>query len=110
MFELTKQSRIYYNMDCKYLMDGYEAFRSWMVEHTGLYVEHYITIQSLASEFMLKGGCCDNVFQTSGVLQQYITRSVVGGRCMTANNKMYQVKQQITSLMPVVYIPQPCIS
>ena len=53
-------------------------------------------IQSLASDFMLKSGWYDNVFQISGVLQQYITRAVVGGRCMTANNKMYHVKQNIS--------------
>ena len=45
---------------------------------------------------MLKSGCCNNVFQISGVLQQYVTRSVVGGRCVTANNKMYHVKKKIT--------------
>ena len=76
-------------------MDGYEVFRSWMLEHTGLEIDHYINIQSLASDVVLKSGCYDNVFQIIGVLQQYITRSVVGGRCMTANNKMYHVKQKM---------------
>ena len=81
-------------MDCKVLMDGYEVFRPWMLEHTGLDIDHCIIIQSLASDCMLKIGCYDNVFQISGVLQQYITRGVVGGRCMTANNKMYQAKKK----------------
>ena len=76
-------------------MDGYEVFRSRMLEDTGLDIDHYITIQPLASELMLKSGCYNNVFQISGVLQQYITRAVVGGRCMTANNKMYHVKKKI---------------
>ena len=95
MFDLIKHSSIYCKMDCKVLMDGYEFFRSWTLEHTGLYIDYYITIQSLASDFMLKSGCYNNVFQISGVLQQYITRAVVGGRCMTANNKMYHVKKKI---------------
>ena len=94
MFDLIKHSSIYCTMDCKVLMDGYEVFRKWMLEHTGLDIDHYITIQSLASDFMLKSGCYNNVFQLSGVLQQYITRAVVGGRCMTANNKMYHVKEK----------------
>ena len=58
-------------------------------------VYHYITIQSLASAVMLKSGCYDNIYQISGVLQQYITRCVVGGRVMTANNKMYHVMKKI---------------
>ena len=71
-------------MGCKVPTDGYEVFRSWVLEHTGLVIDHYITIQSSAFGFMLKSGCYDNVFQISGVLQQCITRAAVGGRCMTA--------------------------
>ena len=82
-------------MDCKLLMDGYNVFRSWMLDHTELDVDYFITIQSLASSFMLKSGCYDNVYQVSGVLQQYISRCVVGGRVMTANNKQYHVKKKI---------------
>ena len=82
-------------MDCKVLMDGYEVFRQWMPEHTELDVDNYITIQSMASPFMLKPGCYDNVYQVSGVIQQFITKCVVGGRVMTANNKQYHVKTQI---------------
>ena len=95
MFDLIKYSSIYCEMDCKVLMEGYEVFREWMLEHTKLDVDDYITIQSLASAYMLKSGCYNNVYQISGVLQQYISRCVVGGRVMTANNKMYHVKKKI---------------
>ena len=61
MFDLIKYSSIYCKMDCKVLMGGYEVFRQWMLEHTGLYVYNYVTIQSMASSFMLKSGCYDNV-------------------------------------------------
>ena len=82
-------------MDCEVLMKGYEVFRKWMLDHTGLDVDNFITIQSLASSFMLKSGCYDNVYQVSGVLQQCISRCVVGGRVMTARNKQYHVKKKI---------------
>ena len=95
MFDLIKYSSIYCKMDCKVLMEGYEVFRSWMLEHTELDVDNYITIQSLASSFMLKSGSYDNVYQLSGVLQQFITKCVVGGRVMTNSNKMYHVKKKI---------------
>ena len=54
MFVLIKHSSIYCKMDCKVLMDGYEVFRQWMLEHTELDVDNYITIQYMASSFMLK--------------------------------------------------------
>ena len=79
MFDLIKYSSIYCKMDCKVLMDGYEVFRGWMLEHTGLDVDRYIIIQSLASSFMLTSGCYEHVFQISGVLQQFISSCVVGG-------------------------------
>ena len=53
-------------MGCKVLMDGYEVFRGWMIEHTELDVDNYITIQSMASSFMLKSDCYDNVYQLWG--------------------------------------------
>ena len=94
MFDLIKYSSIYCKMDCKVLMDGYEVFRQWMLEHTELDVYGYITIQSMASSFMLKSGCYDNVYQISWAIQQFITKCVVGGRVMTNSNKPYHVKKK----------------
>ena len=94
MFDLIKYSSIYCKMDCKVLMDGYEVFRGWILEHTELDVDNFITIQSMASPFMLKSGCYDNVYQVSGAIQQFITKCVVGGRVMTNSNKQYHVKKK----------------
>ena len=44
---------------------------------------------------MLKSGCYGNVYQTSGVIQQFISRCVVGGRVMANSNKQYHVKKKI---------------
>ena len=44
MFDLIKYSSIYCKMDCNVLMDGYEVFRGWMLDHTELYVANVITI------------------------------------------------------------------
>ena len=76
-------------------MDGYEVFRGWMLEHTELDVDNFITIQYMASSFMLKSGCYDNVYQVPGAIQQFISRCVVGGRVMTNSNKQYHVKTKI---------------
>ena len=95
MFGLIKYSSIYCKMDCKVLMQGYEVFRGWMLEHTQLDVDHFITIQSMASAFMLKSGCYDNIYQVSGVIQHFISKCVVGGRVMTNSNKQYHVKKKI---------------
>ena len=90
-----KYSNIYCKMDCKVLMDGDEVFGGLMLEHTELDVYNFITIQYMASSFMLKYVCYDNVYQISGVLQQFISRCVVGGSAMTNSNKQYHVKMKI---------------
>ena len=91
-------------MDYKVLMEGYEVFRHWMLEHTELDVDNFITSQPMASSFMLKPGCYNNVYQISGAIQQFISRCVVGGRVMTNSNKQYHVKKKVL----VVYIQVLC--
>ena len=95
MFGLMKYSSIHCKMDCNVFMDGYELFRGWMLEHTELYVYNSITFQSVASSFMSKSACYGDVYQVPGVIQQFITKCVVGGRVMTASNKQYHVKNKI---------------
>ena len=98
MFDLIKYVIIYCKLDCKVLMDGYEVFRQWMLEHTELDVDIHITFQSMASSFMLKPGRYDNVYQVSGAIQQFITKCVVGGRVMANSNKQYHVKKKTADL------------
>ena len=94
-FNILKYSSKYCEMDCHVLRLGYETFRGWMLEYTGLDVDNYITIQSLCSDYKLKEGCYDDVAMLSGVVQHYISNCIVGGRCMTRNNKMYHVKRKL---------------
>ena len=96
MFDLIRYSSIYCKTGCKVLMDGYEVFRTWMLEHTGLDAYNFVTVQPMASTFMLKSGCYNNLYQASGALQQFITKCVVGGRVATASNTQYHVKKKLT--------------
>ena len=38
------------------------------------------------------------MYQISGVIQQFITKSVVGGRVMTNSNKQYHVKKKLAAV------------
>ena len=109
MFGLVNYSSNYCKLGCNILMDGYAVFRGWMLEHTGLYVFSFITIQPMASTFMSKSGCYDKVYQISGVLQQFISRCVVGGRVTANSDKQYHVKRKMEQiLMHVLYILLQC--
>ena len=54
MLDLIQHPSIYCKIDCKVLMDGYEVFKQWMLEHTELAVDNHIKTQSMDSSFMLK--------------------------------------------------------
>ena len=74
-----------------------------MIEHTELEV-YNITIQPMASSFMLKSGCYDHVYHASGAIQQFITKCVVGGRVMTNPNKL-----KLQTLALVLYTQVLCM-
>ena len=92
-FNILTYSSKYCELDCHVLRLGYEIFRNWMLEYTGLDIDNYITIQSLCSDYKLKEGCYNDVAMFSGVVQHYISNCIAGGRCMTNSNKMYHVKR-----------------
>ena len=56
-FDHIAYSSEYCRLDCSVLRQGYEVFRGWMLEHTELDIVHYITLQSLAADYILKEGC-----------------------------------------------------
>ena len=93
MFGFIEHSSLHCKMDCKVLVDGYEVFRRWMLEHTELYVDSFVTIQSMASSFMLimlLWYCLSGLWRN----KQFITKCVVGGRVVTNSNKQYHVKKK----------------
>ena len=94
-YNILEYSSRYCELDCHVLRLGYEIFRGWMIEYTDLDIDNYITIQSLCSDYKLKEGCYNDVGMLSGVVQHYISNCIVGGRCMTNNNKMYHVKKKL---------------
>jgi hypothetical protein len=95
MYDIIKYSSKYCEIDCNVLRLGYETFRKWILEHTNLDIDIYITIQSVVSAYKLYSGCYDNVCMLSGVVQHYISNCIVGGRCMTKNNQSYHVIDEI---------------
>jgi len=94
-YDIIEYSKKYCEMDCIVLRDGYNKFREWILqlEHIDskqslqLDINNIMTSASLAHRFMIENGCYDNVYQLSGVPQQFIQKCVVGGRTMLANNK-----------------------
>lgn len=87
MVDILKYAGWYCYLDCITLKQGYEKFSGLVKEATGQNIENYLTLASLADGYLKLKGCYDDVFSISGVPRHFIQKCVVGGRCMTAENK-----------------------
>lgn len=86
--DVANYLRYYCKQDVRVMAEGYAIFRRWMFEITNIDINYEVsTIASLAHQFMLKEGCYDGCFSLSGIPRKFIQGTVVGGRCMTAENK-----------------------
>lgn len=107
-FDVIEYSKKYCEMDCIVLMNGYNTFRSWILELTyinndgtdsrkslGLDIDDIITSASLSHKYMIMNDCYDGIYQLGGIPQQFIQKCVVGGRTMSNSNKQYNQQGKI---------------
>ena len=90
-FNHIKYCKIYCEMDVTILKQGYEIFRGWMYEITGLELDNIISNPQLANLFGIKQNVFEGCYKISGVPRDFIQRCVVGGRCMTRRNKKFEI-------------------
>ena len=84
---ILKYAGEYCYLDCVVLKQGYEKFAELVEEAIGEDINNYISLASMAHNYLIKEGCYDNVLQLSGVPRAFIQKCVVGGRTMCSENK-----------------------
>jgi hypothetical protein len=89
--DIITYSLEYCKMDCIVLEKGYLKFRDYMLELTKLDIDYNLTIAGLANKYLIYQGVFENCYRLSGIPRHFIQKCVVGGRCMTNNNKKYKV-------------------
>jgi hypothetical protein len=97
-FDIITYADIYCERDVDILERGYEIFRGWMIELTGFDVDNIISLASLSDKNLINQGCYDECYSLSGIPQAFIMKCVVGGRCMTRQNKRYKCKEVMQAL------------
>ena len=70
-----------------------------------LNIDSIFTIASLAHSYFVANGCYDEVFEISGVPQQFIQKCVVGGRTMMASNTKTNITAKINDFDAVSLYP-----
>jgi len=104
-FDALQYSHKYCLIDCLVLRDGYTTFRKWIIEQLDLNVDDILTSASLAQTYMEEQRCFDDCYMLGGACRAFIQKSVVGGRCMSRNNKKYFIDKKLADYDAVSLYP-----
>ena len=88
---ILKYAGEYCYLDCITLRDGYRKFQGLVMEGIGLDIERYMTLPSMANDYLVIKGCYDGVLKISGVPRNFIQKCVVGGRTMCRRNEKWSI-------------------
>lgn len=89
-FNWNMYSAYYCNLDVRVLKQGILAFRKQLLDEIDIDVFNFFTIPSIAHEYFMRQGCYDDTWSIGGVVREFISRCLVGGRTMMCNNKKQQ--------------------
>ena len=67
-FDIIEYSRLYCELDCKVLFQGYNVFRGWILDQLQIDVNGVLTSAALSIRYLMEQGCYDNVYELSGVV------------------------------------------
>jgi hypothetical protein len=86
-FYLMDYAQFYCMQDCEVLASGFKKFAGWIKEAFKVSVYDFVSLPSLANECFVLNGSFAGCVQLSAVMRDFIQKSVLGGRCMTSENK-----------------------
>ncbi len=92
MFNHWKYCTFYNNQDVEVLMAGYIKFGKMMYQVTKINILDAISLPKVAHSYMIMSGCYKKSLMLEDVAREYISKSIVGGRCAMANNKQSEHK------------------
>ena len=85
--DILKYAGEYCYMDCIVLRDGYRKFAELVKEAIDEDIENYISLASMADNYLKKKDCYKGCLMLSGTPRHFIQKCVVGGRCMVSSNQ-----------------------
>ncbi len=107
-FNPTEYYKYYLEYDCLVLKKGIQKFDSLIKEITDNIMTVYdcLTISSLTDKYLIKKGCYEGVYQSTGNLREYISRAVSGGRvCVNPLYKKKVIEERISDYDGVSLYP-----
>ena len=103
--DIIEYSKRYCLIDVAVLKEGWNIFKVWIKEVCGLDTGDYVSLPSLANDFMIKQGVYDGVCYVGGEQREFIQRALVGGRTMCRENKKWKTNRKIDDFDAVSLYP-----
>ena len=106
-FNALSYSVKYCKQDTIVLRDGYHEFREYVFKHLDdkLEIKDFSTISSVAHEYFVRQGVYEGCYAISGYPQEFIQRSVRGGRVVSNCNKRFLIEEPVLDYDAVSLYP-----
>lgn len=104
-FNYIKYANYYCEKDIEVLKNGYVKFREWCLNDFEIDIDNVLTIPTLAKRILINKDCFKDVNEIAGNTQNFIMRTIVGGRVMTNSNKIYKCEIPLNDFDAVSLYP-----
>ena len=107
IFSMKRYCIFYCLQDVRILREGFETFRKLLLEQFDLDAYEYISISSIAHK-LIKLKCYipnGNIYELANKPRDFISKCIIGGRCMLSDNTKRIVKGEIVDFDAVSLYP-----
>ena len=106
--DMMGYAKFYCIQDVMILDQAYSRFHKMFLGNSNLLnlnIDNFATIPSIANHyFTQKVYISDGIYMLSGILKEFVMRSVHGSRCMTARNENHHTVIPLSDFMQLVFI------
>jgi len=105
LFKSKEYAKFYCERDVKILGEGLKKFLFMVNKSTKLNIFKFLSISSLANEYMIKRKVYSDVYYLCGAVREFVQQSIIGGRVATRMNKKWDLKGEIVDFDAVSLYP-----
>ena len=106
-FDMRAYCVFYCNQDVNILCQGFEWFRHALLDTLGLDAYEFVSISSIANRYMEVNCYWPNgkLYDLANTPREFISRCIIGGRCMLRDNKPQSVATPVVDFDAVSLYP-----
>lgn len=104
-YDHMEYAKYYCERDVEVMMKGYKTFKQWCKNDFNIDLDNFLTISSIADEILTSEGCYDGCYNINGIARYFIQKTNAGGRCMTRQNKKYNITDELNDFDGVSLYP-----